>query len=139
MSRTLPEWIGRTPDTAPPPHVRLRVFQRYGGKCQCGCFRRIRSGESWDCDHEIALINGGENHERNLRPVLSAHHQDKTASDVAEKSKVYAVALKHAGLDQPSRPMPCGKNSGFKKTMRGAVVERIHETHEDMMKRRYGG
>ncbi len=138
MPRSLPEWIGRTPDSIPPPRVKLRVFQKFNGRCQCGCNRRIHAGEAWEADHIIALVNGGANRESNLRPLLTAHHHDKTAHDVAEKSKVYAVALKHAGLDSPSRPMPCGKNSGFKKTMRGGVVERVRETHEAMIRRRFG-
>jgi hypothetical protein len=28
MSRTPPEWIGKTPDTKVPPHVRMRIFQQ---------------------------------------------------------------------------------------------------------------
>ncbi len=141
MARTLPEWIGRTPDSIPPPRVKLRVFQKYDGRCGChySCLRKIRPGEAWDCDHKIALINGGLNRESNLRPVLRSHHEAKTASDLADKSKVYAMARKHVGpQDAPSRPMPCGRDSGFKKTMRGAVVERVRETHEAMMKRRFG-
>ncbi len=139
MPRSLPEWIGRTPDSIPPPRVKLRVFQKFNGRCQCGCGRRIRSGEAWQCDHTVALVNGGQNREANLQPLLTLHHGSKTTNDLAEKSKTYAMARKHVGLEEAaSRPMPCGKDSGFKKTMRGAVVERIRESHEAMMKRRFG-
>lgn len=34
MTRALPEWIGKTPDTAIPARVRVRVFERFGGICQ---------------------------------------------------------------------------------------------------------
>ena len=60
MSRSVPEWIGATDDSAIPPRVRLRVFEAHGGVCHLSG-RKIRAGEEWDCDHVKALINGGEN------------------------------------------------------------------------------
>lgn len=63
--RTLPEWIGATPDTPIPPRVRLRVFEAHGGVCYLSK-RKIRAGEKWQADHVVALINGGENRESNL-------------------------------------------------------------------------
>jgi 5-methylcytosine-specific restriction protein A len=101
MSRELPEWIGKSDDSAVPPRVRVRVFQRYGGRCQCGCNRAIRPGEAWDCEDTIALINGGERRESNLKPWLSEHHPKKTAQDVAEKSRVYRKRTKHLGIKKP--------------------------------------
>lgn len=32
-ARTIPEWIGRTPDSVPPPHVVRRVFDAHHGRC----------------------------------------------------------------------------------------------------------
>lgn len=31
--RSVPEWIGASPDTPVPPRVRARVFEAYGGIC----------------------------------------------------------------------------------------------------------
>jgi hypothetical protein len=87
MSRSTDEWIGRTPDTPIPPRVKLRVFDRYGGICHLSG-RKIMPGEPWDCDHIIALINGGENREGDLAPALRDKHRKKTADDVREKSRV---------------------------------------------------
>jgi 5-methylcytosine-specific restriction enzyme A len=101
--RSLPEWIGRTPDSAVPPRVRLRVFQRYAGRCQCGCNRLIRPGEAWECEDTIAIINGGQRRESNLKPWLAEHHKAKTKQDVAEKSRVYRKAAKHAGVELKPR------------------------------------
>lgn len=138
MPRSVAEWFGPTPDTAPPPRVRLRVFDRFAGRCQCGCRRKIAAGEAWQCDHIVALVNGGENCESNLWPLLTAHHIFKTIADVAEKSKIAAQRIKHLGQHRPSQPLPCGRKSGYKKTMRGAVVARISqsEAHRAMMKKR---
>jgi 5-methylcytosine-specific restriction enzyme A len=138
MPRALPEWFGTTPDTPPPPRVRLRVFERFAGRCQCGCRRKIAAGEVWHCDHIVALINGGLNCESNLQPLLLAHHLDKTIVEVAEKAKIAAQRLKHLGLHRPSQPLPFGRNSVYKKTMRGAVVERVSqsEAHRALMRKR---
>ena len=96
MARSVPEWWGATHDTPIPPRVRLRVFERDGGVCHLSG-RKIRAGEEWDCDHITALINGGEHRESNLAPALRDKHREKTAEDVAEKSKVYRMRAKHLG------------------------------------------
>jgi hypothetical protein len=101
MTRALPEWIGKTADSAVPPRVRVRVFDRYEGRCQCGCNRKIMAGETWDCEDTKAIINGGERRESNLKPWLHEHHKGKTAKDVAEKSRVYRKRAKHLGIKKP--------------------------------------
>ncbi len=121
--RALPEWIGRSPDSTVPPRVRIRVFQRYDGRCQCGCNRLIRPGEAWDCEDTIALINGGERRESNLKPWLTEHHKGKTRADVAEKSRVYRKRAKHIGIKKPSK-FACSRDSKFKKRIDGTVVLR---------------
>jgi 5-methylcytosine-specific restriction endonuclease McrA len=85
MSRALPEWCGKTPDTPVPPRVRLRVFEAYGGKCYLSG-RKIMAGDKWEVEHIIAIINGGENREKNLAPALKDAHREKTAEDLATKS-----------------------------------------------------
>ena len=101
MTRSVPEWIAKHDDEPIPPRVKLRVFERYNGICQLSS-RRIRAGEPWDCDHRVALCNGGKHRESNLVPALRDKHRQKTAADVAEKSIVYRKKAKHLGLG-PSR------------------------------------
>lgn len=105
MSRSLPEWIGKTDDERPPPRVRLRNFDLYKGVCQCGCGIKIRVGDSWDTDHKVALCNGGENRESNLVPLLAKHHKKKTANDVAEKSEIYERRLSHHRIRPKKKKM----------------------------------
>ena len=95
--RSVPEWIGSTPDTPIPPRVRLRVFEAHGGVCYLSK-RKIRAGEKWQADHVVALINGGENRESNLAPALADAHAVKTRADVAVKSKVARQRAKHLGI-----------------------------------------
>lgn len=111
--RTVPEWIGATPDTPVPPRVRLRIFQNHNGRCHVSN-HKIMPGDAWALDHIIALCNGGENRERNLAPILVDKHREKTARDVAEKSKVARMAAKHAGTWPKSRrPL---RSRGFPKS-----------------------
>lgn len=123
MTRALPEWRGKTDDSAVPARVRLRIFNRFGGICQCGCGRKIAVGELWDAEDEQAIINGGERRERNLRPFLKEHHPEKTKRDVAIKSKTYAMARKHRGIKRKpkGRPMAGTKLSGIRRRMSGMV------------------
>lgn len=122
MTRELPEWIAKHDDQAIPPRVRVRVFDRHDGRCHL-TDRRIRAGEAWDCDHVIALVNGGEHRESNLAPALKAAHREKTAADVAEKAGVYRKRAKHLGIKKPSR-FACSRDSKLKKKINGEVVPR---------------
>lgn len=108
MSRTVAEWQGKTDDHRAPGSVRDRIMAREGNLCHlCGC---EIVGKKWDLDHVLALINGGENRETNLRPAHRKCHVEKTALDVAEKAKVAAVRKKHIGITRPKQTI---KSPGF--------------------------
>lgn len=111
--RTVPEWIGANPDSRIPPRVRLRVFYRDSGICQCGCTRLIHAGEKWQTDHKVALINGGEHRESNLQLLLTKHHGVKTKEDVAEKARNYRKRAKHLGVNAPRKKI---QSRGFAKS-----------------------
>ncbi len=121
-ARSVPEWIGKTPDAKIPPRVRLRVFERFNGICYLSG-RKIAAGEPWECDHVVALVNGGEHRESNLAPALKDKHREKTADNVAEKATVRRKALAHRGIRKRST-FPCSKDSPFKKKLDGSVVLR---------------
>lgn len=126
MSRQVSEWRGKTDDSMPPPRVRLRIFDRHHGICHISG-RKIQPGEAWELDHIIALANGGLNVESNLAPALKEKHREKTAADVAEKSRVYRKRTRHIGIKtRKGRPMPGSKASGWKRKMDG-TVERRHD------------
>ena len=110
--RALPEWVGSTPDAKVPPRVRLRIFEREGGRCWLSG-RKIMPGDVWQLDHKIALINGGAHAEFNLFPALDAPHRAKTNEDLKIKSKVARVRAKHLGVYPKSkRPL---QGRGFPK------------------------
>lgn len=122
--RTLPEWIGASPDAAIPPRVKLRIWERHNGTCAL-TGRKIAAGEAWDLDHIRPLSMGGEHREGNLQPVLASAHREKTKQDVANLAKARRLAAKHAGIERKrSNPLPCGKRSPWKRKMDRTVVRR---------------
>lgn len=122
--RSVPEWIGKTDDAAIPPRVRLRVFDKDNGCCQC-CGWKIAAGEKWQTDHTIAIVNGGENRESNLRTLLDGHHKNKTGADMKEKSKTYDKRTRHLGIKRRTgRGMPGSRDSNLKKCFDGTVIDR---------------
>lgn len=108
MPRSVKEWVGRDDNHRAPKKVRDRLRQKFPN-CYL-CSRKIEADEKMALDHIVALINGGENRESNLRPVHQKCHATKTAGDVAEKAKVAAKRQKHLGIvDAPKmhgRPLP---------------------------------
>lgn len=77
-------------------------------------------GDLWDLDHKVALINGGQHRETNLAPALRDKHREKTAEDVAIKSKVYRVRAKHLGIWKTGR----GFNKNLRRKLNGTVERR---------------
>lgn len=113
--RSVPEWIGATPDTPVPPRVKLRVFERHGGRCHISG-RKIMAGDVWECDHVKAIRNGGENRETNLAPALKDKHREKTDEDVDERVRIDRIRAKHLGTWPKSKAKIAGR--GFATTRR---------------------
>lgn len=112
--RSVEEWVGKTPDSVPPAHVRLRIFERHGGICHIAK-RKIMAGEAWDLEHVKPLWQAlpGENlnRESNLRPALKEKHREKTAEEATMRAKERRMREKHLGIYPKSkRPL---KSRGF--------------------------
>lgn len=101
-ARSVPEWIGKTPDTPAPPRVRVRVWDRERGRCH-KCERKIPTGDKWILEHRQALINSGENRESNLCLTCEWCLPEKNREDLAIKSKTARVRSRHLGIKQPKR------------------------------------
>lgn len=112
IGRSTEEWIGATADTRAPDYVRLRVFNRYHGTCYLSG-KKIRPGDAWDLEHVKALCNGGENRESNLAPAFRGKvHQQKTANDRAQKSRMDDLQRKHIGIPKKKKKMGYRKFNG---------------------------
>lgn len=95
--RAVPEWVANHDDEAIPTRVKVRVFERCGGRCAL-TGRKLRPGDAFDYDHIIPLSVGGRHAELNLQVVLRDVHKLKTADDVALKSKIARTRAKHLGI-----------------------------------------
>jgi 5-methylcytosine-specific restriction endonuclease McrA len=123
VSREVPEWIGKTDNSNPPPRVKARIYLDAEGRCAC-CTRFIDGAALvGEYDHIIPIILGGENREKNLQLLCSECHAGKTKRDVKIKAKVARVRKRHLGIRKPSR-FPCSRNSRWKKKVGGEVVQR---------------
>ena len=111
--RAVKEWMGKTPDSVPPPTVQARIFLRAKGFCHISG-RKIGVGEKWQLEHVKALWAGGENRERNIRPALAEPHKEKTADENASRDKADRVRLKHLGVYPKSKAQL--KSRGFSPT-----------------------
>ena len=121
--RAVEEWIGKTPDTPVPERVKLRVFERYGGKCYLSG-TKIWPTDAWQVEHIKPLKAGGENRENNLAPALPAHHKIKTADERSVTAKVDRTRKKHIGIAKSKAVMAGSRQSKWKRTMDGRTVER---------------
>lgn len=121
-ARTLPEWIGATPDRDIPKRVRLRVWDA-SGHCCALCGRSLRPGDKWDLDHKLALVNGGEHREGNMQVACSWCHPAKTAQDVVLKARSAAIRKRHAGIRKRST-LPGSRDSNIKIKLDRTVTDR---------------
>lgn len=121
--RELPEWIGKTPDTAIPARVKARIMAAQGDLCAL-CNQPFTPQNPPEFDHTESLVNGGENREGNLRALHRDCHRAKTNTDVAVKSKDARVRAKHFGLAKKKIPVGGWAAQRFKKMPDGRVVPR---------------
>lgn len=124
MSRVVSEWIGASDDQAIPARVKIRVFDAFGGRCAV-CTLTIAGKLRPAYDHAAAIINGGQNREKNLQLLCVPCHTVKTKTDVAKKSVTARKRAKHIGVElRKGRPMPGSRASGLRKRMNGTVERR---------------
>ena len=123
MSRSVPEWIGKTADTPVPPRVRLRVFRRFGGICQGPCHRKIGPADKWILEHEQAIILGGENRESNLSIRCDWCAKQKTAIEIEAKAITDKIAKRHIGI-APKSKFQNARSGKWKTKIGGQTVAR---------------
>lgn len=103
---------------------RMRLFVEHKGIC-CLCKFKIKPSEKWIDEHFDPLWRNGGNELGNRGPAHERCAREKTRIETRERAKGRRVAEKHFGAKRAKRPMPCGKNSPFKRRMSdGKVVRR---------------
>lgn len=118
--REVPEWIADHDDQAIPARVKLRVFERFGGKCAI-TGRKFMPGDRIEFDHIIPLALGGAHAESNLQIVTPEAHKAKTRADVQVKAKVQRLREKFMGMRPKKRGL---SHPTLRKKMDGSVVRK---------------
>lgn len=109
MSRSTPEWIGKSDDAAIPRAVKARIIAKQDGKCALTGVKLVIG--SIHFDHIIPLRDEkGGHREGNLQAVWDKPHREKTALEATQRAKVERLRAKHLGVYPkskskiPSRP-----------------------------------
>lgn len=110
--RSVPLWVGSSPDAAIPRSVQLRIWAKYEGRCALSG-RKLGPGEG-EIDHILPLGLGGRHAEDNLQLIAKDKHREKTAGDVRQMRKADRVRAKHLGIWPESKAKI--KSRGFEKT-----------------------
>ena len=122
--------------------ARVRIFDRAHGLCHL-CGFRIQVGQPWECSHIVSLWAGGTDDESNMAPAHKKHcHRTKTDEEASDRSKEVRIRARHLGIKNENGPkLPAGRESNWRKTVAGKVVERFTqiELHRATMRRRQIG
>jgi len=120
MTRSVPEWIGKTDDARLPPRVKLRILDRENFICHLTGVKIDPVRDQFDFEHRVSLILGGEHRESNIFPALRDPHRKKTAAEMKVKAKIAAVRKKHVGITKPTGNIPTKGFSPPSKTERAS-------------------
>jgi len=105
MSRSVPEWIGKSDDSVPPKAVFDRLWIKQGGKDAITGKPFVPADGRPHIDHVIPLADGGENRESNLQLIAIKTHRQKTAREAMARAEQRATmrAHRHYDLGRPSQ------------------------------------
>lgn len=123
MSRSVPEWFGKSPDSMPPASVKRRILDRQDNRCAITGLE-FTPQDPPEFDHIVAIWLKGKNCESNLQAIRASVHKRKTKTEATVRAKVNRIRSKHYSLSQSKNPLPGGKKSKWKKKLTGEVVLR---------------
>lgn len=116
-----------TPRKPLTPKQRVEMFLAHAGIC-CLCHTKIMTPhEKWIDEHELCLWLEGGNEMENRGPAHELCARAKTSKEAGQRSHVRKVAAQHLGAKRPSKALPGGKNSPWKKTFSNGWVRRDQE------------
>ncbi len=102
------------------------AYIRANGNCKA-CTAPLRPGHT-HYDHIIPWAISRDSTAKNAAVLCTTCHRNKTSIlDIPIIAKMKRVADSYVGIRKiASRPFPAGRNSGFKRTMRGGIVARMN-------------
>ena len=125
MPLVAPNDVGTTRRRKLTPHQRLAIWERARGTCVL-CYQSIDGvRERWIIEHIRALELGGLDEPDNMGPAHETCANVKTRDDHHRTAKAKRQKIRHLGAGQTkNRPLPCGRQSRWKKKMDGTIVPR---------------
>jgi 5-methylcytosine-specific restriction endonuclease McrA len=118
------EDVGTTPRSRLTPHRRLKVWERTSGQCVV-CHQQIDGvRERWIVEHIRALELGGADEPDNMGPAHETCAAAKTRNDHHRAAKAKRQKIQHLGAAKTKNPLPCGRQSRWKKKIDGTIVPR---------------
>jgi 5-methylcytosine-specific restriction protein A len=116
--RDVPEWVGRSDNTAPSEACKRRILDRQGECCAITGVA-LRDGVKVHWDHKVPLWLGGENRENNLQAITEAAHKAKTATEATVRAKVNRIRAARHGKKKAGFG-----NQHLKKSVDGTIYDR---------------
>lgn len=106
-SRPVDEWVGKRPDTwPPPPIVQERICRRYEDVCQGICHQKLGGRLTVHMDHIVPLRDwtgeGHGNRESNIQPICHLCHRIKTGLENEARKKTRDIRKRHLGIKKRS-------------------------------------
>ena len=124
MPLVAPNDVGTTRRRKLTPHQRLAIWERARGVCVL-CEQAIDGvRQRWIIEHLRALELGGLDEPDNMGPAHETCGCRKTQDDHRRTAKAKRQKIHHLGAAQSKRPMPCGRQSRWKKRLDGTIVPR---------------
>lgn len=112
MSRTVPEWRGRSDDSRVPRSVYDRLYEKQEGKDAITGLP-FRPGDKIIIDHIVPLKDAsGGNRETNLQLITDETHKPKTAAEAKARAKERRIHERDRGY---VRPKSKWQSRGFEK------------------------
>ena len=133
QGRPVTEWVGKRPDSMPPPTVMQRIWDRQGGLC---AISGLPIGKKkWDREHIKPLEDGGENRESNIQIALRVEHLKKTVVENQNRKK--ADRKKQADIGAKPPPQRPLQSRDFPETVKSTKKLTKTTNGPTAMQRRY--
>ena len=106
--------------------VQRQAYARANGSCEA-CSAQLSAGNT-QYDHRIPWATSRDSSLSNCQVLCKTCHSIKSAIiDIPRIAKGVRIADRHVGIRKlSSRPMPAGRNTGFKLTMGRQLVARFN-------------
>ena len=114
------ERVEPTPRKSVSAKRRIALFERAGGRCECGCGEKLKP--DWQLEHRIPLWCGGADSEENYEAWNKQCHARKTSGEATVRGKVNRLIARENGTRRERKPIPSrpfGKQTKQKWPSRG--------------------